>query len=68
MSSDYCNGVSVKLKYPMSYYYIFNPVLFVISVEHRHFGSRENMPVSHQNLQTSTDIGADSSIHFGPSV
>ena len=44
-SSDYRDGVSVKLKYLNSYDHIFNHVLFIIS----HFGSRENMLVSHQN-------------------
>ena len=48
-SSDYCDGVSVKLKYVNLYGYIFNPVLFIISLEDSHFGSRENMLVSHQN-------------------
>ena len=48
-SSDYCDGVSVKLKHLNSYDYIFNPVLFIISLEDSHFGSRENMFVSHQN-------------------
>ena len=48
-SSDYCDGVSVKLKYLNLYDYIFNPVPFIISLEDSHFGSRENMPASHQN-------------------
>ena len=39
-SSDYRDGVSVKLKYLNSYDYIFNPVLFNISLEDNHFGSR----------------------------
>ena len=41
-SSDYRDGVSVKLKYLDLYGYIFNPVLFIISLEDSHFGSREN--------------------------
>ena len=48
-SSDYCDGVSVKLKYLKSYDYISNPVLFIISLEDSHFESRGNMLVSHQN-------------------
>ena len=48
-SSDYRDGVSVKLKYLNLYDYIFNPVLFIISLEDSHFGSRGNMLVSHQN-------------------
>ena len=31
-SSDYCDGVSVKLKYLNLYDYILNPVLFIISL------------------------------------
>ena len=48
-SSDYSDDVSVKLKYLNSYDYIFNHTLFIISLEDSHFGSRENMLVSHQN-------------------
>ena len=48
-SSDYRDVVSVRLKYLSSYDYIENPVLFIISLEDSHFGSRENMLVSHQN-------------------
>ena len=48
-SNDYRDGVSVELKYLNSYYYIENPVLFITSLEDSHFGSRENMLVSHQN-------------------
>ena len=61
-SSDYCDGVSAKVKYLNSYDYIFNPKLFIISLEGNHLGSRENMPVAHQNSQTSKEIGADISI------
>ena len=61
-SSDYCDGVSAKLKYLNSYDCIFNPILFIISLEDNHFGFRENMPVSHQNCKTSKEIGADISI------
>ena len=42
-SSDYRDVVSVRLKYLNSYDYIENPVLFIISLEDSHFGSRENM-------------------------
>ena len=45
-SSDYCDGESAKLKYLNSYDYIFNPMLFVLSLEGSHFGSKENMPVN----------------------
>ena len=48
-SSDYRDGVSIKLKYLNSYDYIFNPILFIISLEDRHFGSRESLLVSRQN-------------------
>ena len=48
-SNDYRDGVSVELKHLNSYYYIENPVLFITSLEDSHFGSRENMLVSHQN-------------------
>ena len=48
-SSDYRDGVSVKLKYLDSYDYIFIPVPFIISLQDSHFGSGENMLVSHQN-------------------
>ena len=48
-SSDYRDGVSVKLKYLNLYDYIFNLALFIISLEDSHCGSRENMLVSHQN-------------------
>ena len=48
-ANDYRDGVSVELKYLNSYYYIENPVLFITSLEDSHFGSRENMLVSHQN-------------------
>ena len=52
-SSDYCDGVSVKSKYLNSYDYIFNSVLFITSLEGSYFPSRERIPVSHQNNQTS---------------
>ena len=48
-SSDYRDGVSVELKYLNLYDYTENPALFIISLEESHFGSRENMLVSHQN-------------------
>ena len=67
-SSDYWHDSSAKLKYLHSYECIFNPVLFITSFYGSHFGSRENVPVSHQNSQTSIEIGADISIFFGPSV
>ena len=47
--SDYREGVSMKLKYLNLYDYIFNIVIFIISLEDIQFGSRENMLVSHQN-------------------
>ena len=37
-SSDYHDGESVKLKYLNLYDYIFNHVLFIISLEDSHFG------------------------------
>ena len=40
-SSNYSDGVSLKLKYLNSYEYISNPGLFIISLERRHFGSRK---------------------------
>ena len=48
-SSDYRDGLSVKLKYVNSYDYNINHIRFVISLEDSHFGSRGNMLVSHQN-------------------
>ena len=59
------DGVFAKWKYINSYDYVFNPVLFVISVEGNHFGSRESMPVSQQKRQISKEIGADISIFSG---
>ena len=44
-SSDYCDGVSVNLKYLNPYDYSENLVLFIISLEDSHFGSTENMLV-----------------------
>ena len=41
--------VSLNLKFLSSYGYIPNLVLFIISLEDSHFGSKENMLVSHQN-------------------
>ena len=67
-SSDDCHGVSANLKYLTSCYYIFNPVLFIISFEGSPFGSKESMPVSYQNSQTSKEIGLDISIFVGSSV
>ena len=61
-SSDYCDDASAKLKYLNSYEYIFNPALFIINLEGRHFGSRESIPISHQNSQTSKEIVVDT--HF----
>ena len=52
----------MKLKYLNSYDYIFHIVLFILSFEDRHFESREYMPVSHQNSQTSKEIDADISM------
>ena len=67
-SSDDCHGVSANLKYLTSCYYIFNPILFIISFEGSPFGSKESMPVSYQNSQTSKEIGLDISIFVGSSV
>ena len=74
--SDCYNGVSVKLKYLSSYDhevintlwydYIFNPVLFIISLEGSHFGYRVSMLVSHQNSQTIKEIGVDISVFYAP--
>ena len=64
-SSDYFDGVSAKLKYLNLHDYIFNPVLFIISLEGSHFGSRESMPVSNQLNQTSKEIEVDISIFLG---
>ena len=47
---------------------IFNPILFIIGLEGSHFESRESIPVSHQNSQTSKQIGLDMSILAGCSV
>ena len=66
--SDYCDDVSVKLKYLNPYDYTFSPVFFAISCEGGHFESREYMPVSHQNSQTYKKIGVDNSIFVGFSV
>ena len=66
-SSDYCDGVSAKLKYLKSYDCIFNPVPFV-SLEGSHLGSRENTPVSHQKSQVSKEMGAYISIFLGSFV
>ena len=44
-SSDYRDGVYVKLKYLNLYDYIFN----LVSSEESHFGFRKNMFVLHQN-------------------
>ena len=66
--SDYCDGISAKLEYLNSYDHTFNTVLFIISSEDSHFGSTENMPVSHQDSQTSKEIDADISILFDSSV
>ena len=46
-SSDYRDGVYVKLKDLNPCDYIFNLVLFIITLEDSHFGSRGNMFVSH---------------------
>ena len=67
-SDDYCDGLSAKLKYLNSYDSIFYPVHFIINLEGNHFGSRLKTPVSHQNSQTSKEIGADISIFLGSSV
>ena len=60
-SSDYCSGISAKLKYLNSFEYIFNPMFFIVSLEESHFGYRENVLVPQQNSQTSNEIGVDKS-------
>ena len=67
-SSDYCDDVSVKLKYLNAEDHICNPVLFVISLDGSHFGSRESTPISHQNSQNSKETVVDISILLGFSV
>ena len=67
-SSDYCDGVSVTFKYPNSYNYIFNIVHFTRILKGSLFGSWESIPVSHQNSQTSKEIGEDMTIFLGSSV
>ena len=54
LCSDYCDDVSVKLKYLSSCDYIFNPVHFIKCLAGWHFGFRESVTVSNQNSQTST--------------
>ena len=61
-SSDYCDGVSAKLKHLNSYDYFFNPVLFIICLEGSHFRSMESIFVSRQNSQASKERGVDMSI------
>ena len=51
MFSDYCDNISVKVKYLDLYDYIFKFVLFVVSLEGRHFGSTESKHVSFQNTE-----------------
>ena len=58
-SSDYCVDASSKLKYLNSYDYVFNPVLFIVSLEGSHFWFRESMSLSHQDSQTSRERGRD---------
>ena len=67
-SSDYCDDVSVKLKYLNAEDHICNPVLFVISLDGSHVGSRESTPISHQNSQNSKETVVDISILLGFSV
>ena len=67
-SSDYCDDVSVKLKYLSAEDHICNPVLFIISLDGSHFGSRESIPISHQNSQNFREIVVDISIFLGSSV
>ena len=67
MSSDFCDGVFAMFKYLNSYYDIFNPVLFIISLESSNFGSRESM-FHMKNSQTSKDIEVDISMFLGSSV
>ena len=64
-SNDYCDSGSAKLKYLSSYDCIFNPVHFNINLKGNHFRSWLKIPVSHQDSQTSKEIGADISIFLG---
>ena len=68
-SSDYCDGVFGRLKYPNSYDYIFNLVFFfIISLEGNHFRSSGSMSALQQNSQTSKEIRVDISIFVGHSI
>ena len=40
----------------------------IISLESSYFGSRETVPVTHQNSQTSKEIVVDISLFLGPYV
>ena len=51
-SSDNCDGVSAKLMFLSSYDYTFNPLIFIISLQGSHFGSRESTPISHFHTKT----------------
>ena len=64
-SRDYCDDISVHIS---SYDYICNPAFVIISLGSSHFGSRESMPVSHQNGETSKDIDVDVLVFVGSSV
>ena len=51
-----------------SYDYICNPAIVIISLGGSHFGSRETMPVSNQNGETSKDTDVDILVFVGSSV
>ena len=65
-SSDYRDGVSVKLKYLNSYNYIFNPVLF-IKVWKTVISDLGKTCLFHTKTNPK-EIGADISIFLGSSV
>ena len=50
-SRDYYDGAFTKLKYFNSYDYIFNPVLFIISLESSHFGFTKSIPVLTKTIE-----------------
>ena len=44
------------------------PLLYIKSLESSHSGSKESLPVSHQNSQNSKEIGIDISIFLDSSI
>ena len=61
-SDNNCDGVSEKLKYLNLYDHISDPMVFIITLEHRHFGSRESISATQQNSQTFKEAEVDTSI------